>query len=846
MSETELLKSILENIHHPERLDEHPWVSRCFVTDVVERKSSLQNESPGRQLVAALAELFPRTMPSVPPRRGKRLDTHWGEFGLLAALYFAPLRLGLPAPNSLRDAWGRIDQAILLYVYGKGADLLSEKEIETYRLVGHEVEVAATSTLSDWHCKGIQQLAEAIPVHERHLETSSARGPLALPPKVVLEEPVLRTRPALLLLRKIILPLLMLTLVIALGLGGYQARRIYRSAMPLREDLTQLQRLRPASMDLKALMKAGPLLAKSRRDFAVLSQEVEPVLWLGDWFGWVPVYGGDVRASRDLLKLADLLLQSIEKTYGAFQPLLSVLDDQSHLDPAQMVLLLNEAQPELDQARQTFDQVLSLRAGLNVQGFSPRVRSLIEQRLDPMLPLMDDGLAVATAVPGLLGAASEGPRTYMLLVQNEDELRPTGGFITAVGTLVVQNGQVLRVNFVDSGDVDNWDYPYPLAPWQLDQYMNSPVLVLRDANWFPDFPTSALYAESLYAYRYSHSVDGVIAFDQHLLVSLLEATGPVEVEGETTPIDSGNVIAFMRASKTRPTDRPVPEGWSRKGFMDRIAKALLVKIFEGKDIPWEKMGSVFVQDLEQDHLLLQFDDPTLTPVLARRGWDGALHYEGGDFLMAVDSNIGFNKTNALVDTSLTYDVDLSDLTQPAATLTVTHHNNALADVSCLQWGVERLPGEEAYPIDACYWNYMRVYVPAGSELLEATPQHVPDEWMTWSQGVDAPVDLLDEEISGLQAFGTLMVVPGSGSQLDSFHYQLPVNVLSLEGDQYRYHLHVEKQPGTLAIPLTLRIHLPGRAVLKSSSLGASLQEGDLLIETDLRTDVDVEVVFSLP
>jgi hypothetical protein len=845
-TETELLKSILENIHHPERLDEHPWVSRCFVTDAVQRNQALQGERPGRQLVAALADLFPRTMPSVPPRRGKRLDTRWGEFGLLAALYFAPLRLGLPAPSSLRDAWGRIDQAILLYAYGKGADLLSEKEIETYRLVRHELEVAATSTLSDWHCKGIQKLVDAIPLHEKHLEISSARGPLALPPKVVLEEPVRQTRPALLLLRKILLPLLLLTVVIAVGLGGYKARQIYRAAMPLREDLSQLQALRPAKMDMKALMKAGPLLAKSRRDFAVLSQEVEPVLWLGDWFGWVPVYGGDMRASRDLLKLADLLLDSSERTYLAFQPLLTALDQQSQPDPAQMVLLLNKAQPELKQARQTFDQVLSLRAGLNVQGFSPQVRSLIEQKLDPMLPLMDDGLAVGTAVPGLLGAASEGPRTYMLLAQNEDELRPTGGFITAVGTLVVQNGQVLHVNFVDSGDVDNWDYPYPQAPWQLEQYMNSPVLILRDANWFPDFPTSALYAESLYAYRYSHSVDGVIAFDQHLLVSLLEATGPVEVEGESTPIDSGNVVAFMRSAKTTPVDRPLPAGWSRKGFMDRITKALLVKIFVGKDISWEKMGSVLFQDLEQDHLLLQVDDPTLTPVLARRGWDGALHYEGGDFLMAVDANIGFNKTNAVVDTRLTYDVDLSDLTQPAATLTVTHHNNALADVSCLQWRVERPPGEKDYPIDACYWNYMRIYVPAGSELLEATPQHVPDEWMTWSNGVDAPVDLLDEEISGLQAFGTLMAVPGNGSQLDRFQYRLPANVLSMEGDQYHYRLHVEKQPGTLAIPLTLRIHLPQHAVLKSSSLQASLQDGDLLIETDLRTDADLELVFSLP
>ena len=85
---------------------------------------------------------------------------------------------------------------------------------------------------------------------------------------------------------------------------------------------------------------------------------------------------------------------------------------------------------------------------------------------------------------------------------------------------------------------------------------------------------------------------------------------------------------------------------------------------------------------------------------------------------------------------------------------------------------------------------------------------MPDEWMTWSKGVDAPVDRLDEELSGIQGFGTLMVVPGSGSQLDSFHYQLPAQVLTQVRGQIHYRLSVKKQPGTLAVPLTLRIHLP--------------------------------------
>src|SRR5690349_19253396 len=110
-SETETLKNILENIHQPGLLDQHPWVGRVFVEDTVERNPHLQNEGPGQKLVAALGELFLRTMPGTPPRRGKRLDTQWGEFGMLAALYFGPLQFGLPVPHSLRDAWGRIDQA---------------------------------------------------------------------------------------------------------------------------------------------------------------------------------------------------------------------------------------------------------------------------------------------------------------------------------------------------------------------------------------------------------------------------------------------------------------------------------------------------------------------------------------------------------------------------------------------------------------------------------------------------------------------------------------------------------------------------------------------------------------
>jgi hypothetical protein len=118
--------------------------------------------------------------------------------------------------------------------------------------------------------------------------------------------------------------------------------------------------------------------------------------------------------------------------------------------------------------------------------------------------------------------------------------------------------------------------------------------------------------------------------------------------------------------------------------------------------------------------------------------------------------------------------------------------------------------------------------------------------MILERGVDAHVDILDEELDGLQAFGSLMVVPGGQSLITSFHFQLPRSVITTRNGQSIYHLHVDKQPGTLAIPVTLRVHLPPHAILQSSSMQAITQDNDLLIETNLQTDVDLKIMFAAP
>jgi hypothetical protein len=853
----ETLKQILRHVHDPDRLDDHPWTRSLIVQDALAGTPQWSQASPGQQLVNAIVCLFPQMQPPGPPKRGKRLDPRWGEFGLLAALYFTPFNHGKPFPSSLMDAWACIDPAILYHVYGKPAEALGQEQIKRYELVGTDLEYGSASTLSDWHRKGVQRFAEVILDRERFLSRTSSGSSIILNPerelsaRASLKRDPSRARsekyPAA--RRRWTWLAIALLLLIPLGLGSFKAWKIYGSARLAYQDAARLQTLVQGPMELETLDRAVPILKTLQGDLAALKEEARPLLWLSPYLNWVPRYGPDLASGPALIELAEGMLNASLLSSQAGGPLLNEFTAQgSALGPAGLTTLLMEAQPQLAEARRELDGALAARASLQVESLSPRLQHLVVERLDPLLELADEGLSLAAALPGVLGAGDEGPKTYLVLVQNEDELRPTGGFITSVGNLVLQNGQVISLSFEEAGEQEDWSKPYPVAPWQLQQYMNSPVLVLRDSNWFVDFPTAALWAESLYAYTHSHSVDGGLAFDQHFLVMLLGQIGPLEVEGADYPITNENVIEYMRQSKAPPAGEPVPEGWYRKEFIGKLAGAVLTRLTSGKGHDWRGIMSVLSQALAERHLLLQFDNPVFAGLLTERGWDNAVRPIRGDFLMVTDSNIGFNKTNAVVQVSLAYDVDLNDISAPQGTLVVTHRNHADPAVPCIQWNTGQITGEEAYPIDRCYWNYLRVYKQEGADLLTATPHAVPGGWMLLGQAVPARVDELEEELPGARGFGTLLVVPGGKSLGTSFKFALPGVLFPAQdlSGQHTYRLKVQKQPGTLAIPITIRIHLPSRASLKSAPPGAIVQGKDLLMEMDLRTDIDLQVIFSLP
>lgn len=523
----------------------------------------------------------------------------------------------------------------------------------------------------------------------------------------------------------------------------------------------------------------------------------------------------------------------------ALAPLLPSASD-APLDPHSLVTQLAAARPQLEAAQQELARAQEALARAPEELRPSSAGSLLE-RLDTLLPQLRDGLELAIVVPPLLG--SEGPRQYMLVAQSPDELRATGGFISSVGVLTIDGGRLQLSDLRDSAGLDDYRnqvYPYPPAP--LMRYMNLEQWFFRDANWSPDFPTSARTMSELYALGTKRTLTNVIAFHPGFLELVLDVTGPLAVEGSTVPVSAQNVMQYMLAQYNQQW------GKSSEAFIGPLSAALLDRIVHrssGHDLL--ALGGALQRALDERHLLVAVTDPEAAALLARRGWDGAVRPGANDFLMVVDSNVGYDKVNSFIDQQVLYSADLSDLQAPAATIQITHTHRLSGTETCAELEVQRTSVKtyEAHMV-SCYQNYLRVLTPAGSKLLASPGSPIPAAW-TW-HGVPASGKLsLQPREAGATVFGGFLAVPLGGTHETIASYALPPAVVTEQAGRLRYRLVVQKQPARGDVPYTIRVQLPAKATLIEAMPAPTARAGPILTFEVRRLAGDtIEVTFQRP
>ena len=446
----ELLKSILVNLSEPAALNDHPWA--------VSTRGAARQESGtdqlGNRLVTKVTAIFRRMMPVGPPRAGKRLDTRWGAFGILAAKYFAPLLLGMPFPSSLREAWENMDRSILYFVYGR-VDGLSEAERAPYCFAGRELEPAPNSTLSDWHHKGVQQLAEMVHLEQNRGGTSQA--------------PTHARR----MVKWAGIAFGLLIFFIAAFLG-WKAWNVYQHVQAVERNANALQTYLSPVPKIEQIPEIASKVHGLRGDLDALQAETEPYLWMAAYLGWIPKYGGTISQAKQVLALAQDLTTAADEGLSAVTPAVNAaMSNDKPLEVMDLLMQLQSASPQLLNAKISVVQAQEVRKQIDVDRLIPEIKNLVTGKIDPLLNSisgafpMEDALSMVRIAPKLLGGGKAGPQTYLILLQNEDELRPTGGFLTAAGSAVVMDGKLISISIESSDLVDDLTKPYPIPPGSL-------------------------------------------------------------------------------------------------------------------------------------------------------------------------------------------------------------------------------------------------------------------------------------------------------------------------------------------------------------------------------------------
>jgi hypothetical protein len=629
---------------------------------------------------------------------------------------------------------------------------------------------------------------------------------------------------------------LLLGLLVLLAWAGLKAWRVAGAARSLLALQTEAQTLLAGGLAGLDPDAAEALALDARENIVTLHDELGFLRPVAPYLGWVPRLGPSLVAAPHLLDMADAGSEAGALAVGGVKPAMSVVQspDFGMARLGEVLPILADAAPQLEAAGLALDRYTAARAALaaavDEAALPWRVRQLL-QLSDEWLPLARGGLRLLPHAPALLGA--DGPRRYLIMAQNEDEIRATGGFLTGAGMLTIENGQIVDLNFRDTYWINDWaDKPYDFPPQPYYDYMGLEMLLFRDANFWPDFPTSAQKAMDLYAYgQNTPPFDGAIAIDQEFLRLLVDATGPVPVPGSDQTLNADNLLQTLRQARDLQEGQAVYE-WlrDRKAFLAGFAAAIMTKLeTDFGSVDPVRLARNMAAAIETRHLTLYMRDPDMAAALAANGWDGRLPQSPpGDFLMVVDTNVGYNKVNLYVERSLDYAVTLG--AQPEATLAVHYrHTGPDNGEPCRQGATEEFEQASEYLTlaDKCYWNYLRVYAPADSELLDSSRHVVPGETLFTGRTWDGAAQTSREQ-PGLTTFANFLLLPRAGETTASFRYSLPAAVIEPAEDGALYRLTLFKQPGLRPEPLRLTLTLPDGATLLSATPAPTASDGNRL------------------
>lgn len=549
-------------------------------------------------------------------------------------------------------------------------------------------------------------------------------------------------------------------------------------------------------------------------------EQVRSLLISGEYLSQRGIFKQQIETVDQLVGLATLINNSAEHavlgTQSLYESLKSVTGEKTNSPEED----LTRAQTELAEADNNLAQARALIKNENfTEGLPNQLTAKIAEltgKLNNYGELIEQGRAAAVVLSSMV--ALEGKKSYLVLLQNNGELRPTGGFIGSFAQIDFEGGKLKKLDVNDVYAIDGQLKFHVEPPKEIKADLGQKDWYMRDSNWEPDFATAARQAEWFYNQETGQKVDGVIALDISAIENLLKVVGDLDL------IDYDEVITpdnLFEQSVTHAEQGFFPGSQAKKTFVTALSQQLLNKLFFIPKQNWPGIVQSLGKSLAERHLMVYLAETKLFSYMVAQDWAGAMPRpsadtlgEYADFLAVVEANLGANKANYYLERAFDLHTIIGKDGELEHSLKINYTNRSPSTV----WPAGK------------YKNRLRIYLPFGTVLNKAV----------WGES-DITGSVAPFVDYGRTGYSMLIELDPKESKSLVMKYKIPRN-LKFNGDKIRYHLDVLKQAGTLHDPFEWRLAYPiNYKIVGEQSSELTLQEH--VVSSDLSVNRRFEVEF---
>ena len=439
---------------------------------------------------------------------------------------------------------------------------------------------------------------------------------------------------------------------------------------------------------------------------------------------------------------------------------------------------LSKVTPQIDKigsdlkaARDQMDKIQVWRYPNFLPGNPGSKLQTAKTAIDQIESFVVEAKPLIEVLPDIMGSAKE--KKYLILLLNDKELRPSGGFITAYAIFRVNKGNLESEGSEDIYQLDSSLTKRIPAPYPISKYLpNVPNLNLRDSNFSPDYLASIKQFEELYAHAAGpKDIDGIIALDTRFVLDMIKVLGPIEIVGtkftaeEVEECACPHIIYELEKYADQPVDF---EKGNRKGIIGVLMQQMMAKTFDAPKSTWPNILGTIISSLEKKDLLLYFKEAKSQEAVEKINFAGRIYNYNGDYFHINEANFAGAKSNLYIVEEVKQVIKKGKDNNIEKKVTIEYKYPRRGD-NC---SLERKGG---LCLAGIYRDFIRIYVPKGSALTKSSGTEVA---LTASEDLDKTV------------FEGFLTIRPEGTAKIELEYTVPLKI------DNEYKLLIQKQPGT--------------------------------------------------